>query len=73
MKQSIIILIAIAITSCGSNSYTCVCKTDDAEIANYIIEADKEETAAFECGQKELQFSGKPEFEGMKCTIKASE
>lgn len=59
--------------SCGENeAHTCDC-TDkgngDKKIATYELKVAKE-SAAFECKQKSLQFSGNPEYKNVECTIK---
>lgn len=71
MKQIAHLILAITFASCGNNTYICTCAIGDKTVGTYKIEASKEETASFECGQKELQFSGNPEFDGIKCTVKA--
>lgn len=63
-----ILFIAIAATSCGSEAYTCTCLQNGEEIATYKLETSKKE-AGFECQQKNLRFTGKPEFEGTECKL----
>lgn len=67
-KTVIIIALALSVQSCGSDTFTCACKKGNTEVASYQLEMDKK-AAGFDCTQKELQFTGKPEFENVKCTI----
>ncbi len=67
---SLVTLYIICFTSCGSETFTCSCKgTDGKVIATHKIEADKRNSASFECHQKELALSGNPEYEGVKCEL----
>lgn len=71
MKQSLIIITsAILLASCGGESYSCIC-TDkgngNAAIADHTVKG-KKESAAFECGQKELQYSG-PQYKDVQCEL----
>lgn len=71
MKNIFILIFAsILLSSCGGDSYSCVC-TDkgngNAAIADYTLKG-KKESAAFECGQKELQYSG-PQYKDVQCDL----
>lgn len=69
MQKLLLAVTTIALSSCGSETFTCACKSGDSEIASYEIEADKKASASFECKQKELTFSGHPEFKNAKCEL----
>ena len=59
--------------SCGENeTHTCNCidkGNGDKQIASYELKVAKE-SAAFECKQKSLQFSGNPEYKQVECGLK---
>lgn len=69
MNKLLLAILIIGCTSCGNEQFTCICKNGDKEIANYKIDAAKKSTASFECNQKQLGFSGNPEFKDVQCGI----
>lgn len=71
MKNILLLLSAcVLFASCGEDAYSCVC-TDkgngNAAIADYQLKG-KKESAAFECKQKGLQYSG-PQYKDVQCTL----
>lgn len=57
------------LTACGDSVHTCNC-TDSvtkATIASYELQG-KKESAAFECKQKGMQYSG-PEYKDVQCKL----
>lgn len=69
MQKLLLAIAILACSSCGSEKFTCSCKSDGTEFTVYELDADKKESASFECKQKELTFSGNPEFKNAKCSI----
>lgn len=69
-KLLCIITICLTLTACGNNEHSCVC-TDkgngNTAIADYKLQG-KKESAAFECKQKSLQYSG-PQYKDVQCAL----
>ena len=71
MRKTLLAIFTITLTSCGADSYNCVCTdkgNDNAAIADYKVKG-KKESAAFECKQKSLQYSG-PDYKNVQCELK---
>lgn len=69
MKNTLTIIFCTCILiSCNNETYTCTCKNGDAMMESHQLEMDKK-SASFECKQKSLKYSGKPEFENVKCVL----
>ena len=70
MKNILLLLSAsFLLTACGDSVHTCNC-TDTvtkANIANYELQG-KKQSAAFECKQKGMQYSG-PEYKDVQCKL----
>jgi len=73
MRKSLLIAFTpFLFSSCGDETYTCKC-TDKGDnnraISDYEIKADDKSQAEFECKQKNLTFSGNPEYKNVQCEV----
>lgn len=69
-KKAFFLPCILWLASCGDNAHKCVCTdkgNDNAAIADYKLQG-KKESAAFECKQKSLQYSG-PQYKDVQCAL----
>lgn len=75
MRVMILLTPVLLLFACTEVNRTCVCINEDTgdRVASYDIATSDKDAASFECGQKQLAFSGNPEFSNVNCNVTEEE